>query len=141
MSDDPVAERVLRECLAACPEYSLWDEVYAVRSRICFPQERRGGERLLIGYNVNRYRKDDKVAAEFSLQLEGGKCYVLNMEVREALRRKGLGRRLVKGIEEFCRRSGCVEVETTPSGQGVLFWPAVGYSANGVRTVGKSLAN
>jgi len=66
-----------------------------------------------------------------NLQVEGEKCYILDIEVREDKFRHGFGRSLFDCIERFALRLGCKDLETTPSGMGKLFWPKMGFIPDG----------
>lgn len=107
-------EKAFKEYLEMASCYKSTDDTYVNRS----------GDSILLGYNVNN--KKDPVA-EFSLQFDGPICYILSIEVRKDSRRKGVGRELFRGIQRLCLRCLCTEIQTTPSGMGKAFWPAMGF--------------
>ena len=51
---------------------------------------------------------------------------ILGFEIKEDQRDKGYGRALYLIVEEFARETGYRKVQTSPSGQGVTFWPYMG---------------
>lgn len=116
MSDHPIKidlNETLKECLERVPCFQPSDETFALHRE----------KSILIGYNTN---KKDPIAS-FNLQIDGHICYILDLEVREDSRRKGLGRQLFYAIQKFCLRRGCSQIQTTPSGMGKLFWPVMGF--------------
>lgn len=114
----PQYEQAFRAALSPCMFYVPQDEVYA-----CWRPEHTG--HVLLGYNVN----NKKALAAVSLQLEPPLCYIIRIGVREESRRKGVGRMLYDAVEQFCLQQGITTIETTPSGQGEVFWPAMGFTA------------
>ena len=99
--------------LSSVSTYSKDDEMFAF--------DRDG--HVHVGYNTNR----PNAAAEFNLQIDGDICYILSLGVRRDFRRKGIGRKMVAAIRDICREHGVRRLVTTPSGQGMKFWPAVGF--------------
>jgi GNAT superfamily N-acetyltransferase len=111
----PQLEETFREFLKDMAVYKPDDKVHAV--------EHNG--HICIGYNQSH----KNYPASISLQLEGKVCYILTMEVHPELRREGVGTALYKAVELFCLQQGITTMETTPSGQGVSFWPMMGFTA------------
>ncbi len=67
----------------------------------------------------------DQTKVDFQLLDKTG--YVLSLMVYSGDRRRGIGSKLVGCIEELAKESRATCLKTTPSGQGKLFFPAIGF--------------
>ena len=62
----------------------------------------------------------------FDLEITPEICDILDFEIEDEHRRKGYGKKLYLIIEELARTYKCKRIQTSPSGDGVVFWPHIG---------------
>ena len=95
------------------------DEVLAMEREVYeFPWSRQiFRDCLRAGYSCRVLEFDSRVNAYGMLQIDTGRSRLLNLCVRRALHRQGLGRRLLALLIEVARshRSGAVVLEVRPS--------------------------
>lgn len=65
---------------------------------------------------------------KFNVQIIGTTCDVLDFDIMDEYRRMGYGRALYKALEKFAIEYGCTKMQTAPSGQGIKFWPKMGFN-------------
>ncbi len=82
---------------------------------------------ICIGYGPTPNRRINKGETIFDLEIKKRTCDILHFFISGDERRKGYGRRLYQTIEEFARNLGCRRLVTSPSGQGLEFWPKMGF--------------
>ena len=117
MEKHPHVAEHFRRCLAL--DFTLYRPEHRVRAHAF-------GEKLFLSYlTENTHRRD--VQTYCDLQLEDDLCYVNGFRVRSFSRRLGFGRELYSATERFAQERGCAEIVLTPSGQGKLFWPEMGF--------------
>ncbi len=59
--------------------------------------------------------------------LAGHSCDIGSFCIPADSRRQGNGRKLYYCVEEFAKKYGCEILTVTPSGQGRIFWPKMGF--------------
>ncbi len=78
---------------------------------------------LFIGY----YSSPRHFTTGFNLQLSGDLGYVLTFFIDEEFRGRGSGRQLYEAVNTICKEQGCKRLRVVPSGDGLGFWPAMGF--------------
>ena len=63
---------------------------------------------------------------QFNIQTKGEIGYVLDIFIAQP--RQGFGRELYGCVEDIFRDLSIFKIRTTPSGQGIYFWPKMGFN-------------
>ena len=74
------------------------------------------------------YRSEIKhFVTNMSLQWEGERAYILTFFIDLDKQGEGHGKKLYEVAKALLQEHGCTHVRTTPSGDGVGFWPKMGF--------------
>lgn len=91
---------------------------------------------LRVGYDCWAVETDDGVAGYGIMSAGAGECHVLNLCLAPALRRRGIGRRLLAMLLGRARRAGMLHafLEVRPSNHAALaLYTAAGFERVGLR--------
>jgi GNAT superfamily N-acetyltransferase len=87
----------------------------------------KGSVRTLLHYR----RENKPFVTSMNVQWEGERAYILTFFIDEFQKGKGYGRMLYEVAKALCAEHGCTHIRTTPSGDGVGFWPKMGFQPCG----------
>lgn len=110
-------ESLFRDLLSHFPLYSSHQEVCVSVGR----------DQLYVRYSTGNIYVNNQ-CTRVDVIVKDGVGDIIQLTIEPTRRRQGHGRLLVECVEAFCRREGCTSMQTTPSGQGIDFWPKVGYN-------------
>ena|SRR3989344_4865958 len=69
----------------------------------------------------------DEEATSFELEIEGPLCYLNWFAINAEKRGEGRGAQLYNALESALKEIGCQTIFLAPAGDGVGFWPKMGY--------------
>lgn len=110
-------EQRLREKIATFPLYKSSDWLSALV----------GDRKTYIGYGPTPNRSINEGRTIFDLTIEGGVLDIVQFFIEKGRTRQGLGTDLYNRIEGFAWELGIRRLVTSPSGQGIIFWPKMGF--------------
>jgi GNAT superfamily N-acetyltransferase len=121
--DREFVERARRSLVRRLGEFPLYREG---QSLVIGGKE----EKLYVVYREHTITVEEATGFCSNIENQNGErvCDVLWFWIREGLRRMGHGRKMYEDVvESFAIEQGCRRVITNPSGEGLEFWPAMGF--------------